>query len=154
QNGTQAPVEQTCYTNETGAPREITFAIRRVSPPLLTYPARFDLNVFNQRLRYFKTDGNIDIPATSPSAMAVGAACWQSERLEDYSSRGPTIDGRIKPDISAQTDVSSGSYGNWISCPADADGAGGFNGTSAASPHVAGAAALVRQANPGFTPAQ
>lgn len=152
QTGTQAPVEQTCYRNETGADREIAFAVRRVNAT--TLPPRFDFNAFNQRLRYFKTDSNIDVPATSPSAFAVGAVCWQSGRLEDYSSRGPTIDGRIKPDISAQSVVSSGSYGPWQSCPANADGAGGFNDTSAAAPHMAGAAALVKQANAGFSSVQ
>ena len=153
QTGTQPPVEQLCYTNNTGAARDVAVAIRRVNAtaPL---PPRFDLNVFNQRLRYFSTESNIDIPASSPSAFAVGAVCWQSERLESYSSRGPTIDGRIKPDIAAQSVVSSGAYGAFQSCPAADDGQGGFNGTSAAAPHIAGAAALVKQQNPTFTPAQ
>lgn len=153
QTGTQAPVEQTCYTNNTGAARQIAWVIRRVNATQ-PYPARFDLNVFNQQLQYFSANSNIDLPATSPSAFAVGAACWQTDRLEDYSSKGPTIDGRIKPDIAAQSVVSGGAYGPWQACPANADGQGGFNGTSAAAPHMAGAAALVKQQNPTFTPAQ
>jgi len=153
QTGTQAPVEQTCYTNNTGAAKEIAWVIRRVNA-ITPLPPRFDLNVFNQRLQYFSATSNIDIPANSPSAFAVGAACWQSERLEDYSSKGPTIDGRIKPDISAQSVVSGGAYGPWQECPANADGVGGFNGTSAAAPHMAGAAAIVKQQNMAFTPAQ
>jgi subtilisin family serine protease len=153
QNGTQAPTERECINNATAAPVAYDLAIKRVNATA-PFPPRFTLQVFNQRLEFFKTDSNIDIPATSPSAFAVGAVCWQSDRLEDYSSRGPTIDGRIKPDIAAQSDVSSGSYGNWIACPADADGQGGFNGTSAAAPHAAGAAALVKQAFPAFSPSQ
>jgi hypothetical protein len=153
QTGTQAPVEQTCYTNTTGAAREIAWVIRRVNATQ-PFPPRFDLNVFNQTLQYFSATSNIDIPATSPSAFAVGAACWQSERLENYSSKGPTIDGRIKPDISAQSVVSSGAYGPWQACPVNEDGQGGFNGTSAAAPHMAGAAALVKGQNMAFTPAQ
>jgi hypothetical protein len=69
--------------------------------------------------------------------------------VESFSSQGPTIDGRIKPDIAGPDGVSSGTYGSSPAC----NGAG-FYGTSAAAPHVGGAAALVKQANPSFSPAQ
>lgn len=55
-----------------------------------------------------------------------------------YSSQGPTNDGRIKPDVTAPSCVSSTIY-----TPAIYGSGACFNGTSAASPAVAGFAALL-----------
>jgi subtilisin family serine protease len=74
--------------------------------------------------------------------------CWQNDGLESFSSRGPTIDGRLKPDLTAPDFVSSFAYGRFGGC----GGQSGFAGTSASSPHAAGAAALVKGANPSFGP--
>jgi subtilisin family serine protease len=59
------------------------------------------------------------------------------------TERGTATGGRIKPDISGYDNVSTVSYGF-----------SPFSGTSAATPHVAGAAALVLSAYPGYTPDQ
>jgi hypothetical protein len=90
-------------------------------------------------------------PADSPDAVTVGAVDVNSPYpLEPYSSRGPTFGpggscsgGSTKPDIAAYANVSTVSYG-----------AGVFNGTSAATPHVAGAATLVKGAYPSYSVSQ
>jgi hypothetical protein len=87
-------------------------------------------------------EGSIGTPGDAKFALAVGATRWDNDQLEMYSSQGPTADGRVKPDVSAPTAVSTASYGQ-----ADRK----FTGTSAAAPHVAGAAALFLTANPTAT---
>ena len=94
--------------------------------------------------------GSIANPAESRNAgmLAVGAAHWNRvDSIEPYSSRGPTPDGRVKPDIVGAT------CGATALRPLNEYG-DGFCGTSQAGPHVAGMAALVRQKFPTYTPMQ
>ncbi len=79
-------------------------------------------------------------PGDAVGSLTVGAVNWWDDSLADYSSQGPTSDGRLKPEISAPAGVSGHTYGDQ-----------GFDGTSASCPHTAGAAALVWQAHPEFS---
>jgi len=94
-------------------------------------------------LEYQTASSSLAVPADSPNALAVGAVAWDSpSTLEPFSSQGPTEDGRIKPDIVAPDGVSTATYGT-----------SSYYGTSASAPHASGAAALVLERYPSYTPA-
>ena len=89
-------------------------------------------------------------PADCAGATAVGAVCVFDSQLELFSSQGPTLDNRIKPELCAPDKTSGVSFGTSVSCSV-----GGFAGTSAAAPHVAGSLALLLEKIGGsFTVAQ
>ncbi|MCX7856096.1 MAG: S8 family serine peptidase, partial [Anaerolineae bacterium] len=67
------------------------------------------------------------------------------DKIASFSSRGPNLDDTIKPDVTAPGV-------NILS--AVLDGFALYQGTSMSAPHVSGAAALLRQLNPTWTPAQ
>jgi subtilisin family serine protease len=145
QTGSQPPTEQVCFSNP-GAKFSYAIEIVRVSGQ---GSPRLDLFISpGPDFEHQVAEGSITEPASSPAALAVGAVCWLGDTFEAYSSRGPTIDGRPKPDLVAPANVSSATYGGFKACAGS-----GFAGTSAAAPHVAGAAALVKQANPSFAAA-
>ncbi len=82
----------------------------------------------------------ITVPGDTRDGFAVCALDSATRALQSYSSQGPTFDGRIKPDLCGFDRVSTASYGTRA-----------FPGTSAASPHVAGAAAIVLSREPELT---
>ncbi len=106
-----------------------------------TRPAKLDISVINVDPEYMVFQGSVSIfePALSPSAYSIGAVDHRNDAPRRYSSRGPTQDGRMKPDFAAHDGVRNTTFRP-------------FFGTSASSPHVAGVAALVKSAIPAWSP--
>ncbi len=90
-------------------------------------------------------------PAAATNVITVGAMADCGEAgfsLAYFSSRGPTADGRTKPDIASPgvniMAADSGTTNGYIS----------MSGTSMATPYTAGTVALMLAANPSLTPTQ
>jgi subtilisin family serine protease len=99
---------------------------------------RFHLFAYNATLEESNPLESIATPGDARGALTVGAVAEQDNKLEAYSSRGPTLDGRNKPDLVAPSGLSLQSLT-----------AGQlFSGTSASAPQVAAIAAIVWGAVP------
>jgi subtilisin family serine protease len=88
--------------------------------------------------------GALADPASHPSAFTVGAvraAGYVGNAAEAFSSTGPTHAGVPKPDIAGPDGLSTAVYGEL-----------GFYGTSASTPAVAGALALLLSEDPTLSP--
>jgi subtilisin family serine protease len=135
QNGTQWPVESLSGFSSL-LPRSWGVSIRKSSA---AGNVVFDLYTRGNTgyIEHYVSAYSLCTPADSPFAFAVGATDWETNELHLYSSRGPTTDGRIKPDMSAPSGISTVSYGQR-----------NFFGTSASCPHVAGAFALLKATTP------
>jgi subtilisin family serine protease len=132
---TDRPVEQVRIESPANPPYSL--AIRNTSA---NGSATFDIFTNDGSSLEYSTDAqSITRPAAEETAITVGATYYEDNTLEPFSSRGPTVDGRLKPDLVAPDGVSTSVYGEASTA--------GFFGTSAAAPHAAGVAALVLDRN-------
>ncbi len=137
EDGNDPPVESLCYTNP-GPGTGFQLVVTRIAPTSTT--PRLDLFSPDASLEHRVAAGSVTEPGSAPEAVAIGAYCFATHALQPYSSQGPTIDGRRKPDLSGPDRVSTTTRGPFTTCTS-----GSFGGTSASSPHAAGAAALLLQ---------
>ncbi|MEU1028227.1 S8 family serine peptidase [Streptomyces mirabilis] len=98
------------------------------------------------------SDQTVGTPGIADSALTVGAVD-KSDKLASFSSRGPRVgDSAVKPEITAPgvNITAARASGTTMGTPVD-DYYTTASGTSMATPHVAGTAALVAQAHPDWT---
>ena len=145
------PTEVLAFTNNTGSGRFYDIIIQNFLDASAT--KTFDMFIFggvpfaNGTLLNFNTIAS-SVPAQSDagggviSVGAIDAADPGIDDIETFSSRGPTNNGVIKPDVAAIDGVSVTGSGGFPST---------FFGTSAAAPHVAGLAALLLAVAPDLT---
>lgn len=90
-------------------------------------------------------------PGAAEKVITVGSIADVGHKgffLNSWSSRGPTADGRIKPDVCAPGYLIMAAKAGTTSSYVE------YSGTSMATPFVAGTVALMLDANPSLTPMQ
>jgi hypothetical protein len=99
-------------------------------------------------------DSTIGIPACAKNVITIGATS-KSDQAASFSSRGPTSDNRVKPDICfpGVSIISCRASGTSMGSPVDSHYTSA-SGTSMATPHASGTCALLLQARPDLSPQQ
>jgi subtilisin family serine protease len=148
------PYEAIAILNDTGQGLNCAYAVAQWAPGACPSPSgrRFDTwsmavdeaftTLACPGLEHQTSQYTVAHPADCAGGLAAGAVCVHDNGLEYYSSQGPTLDGRTKPDFCAPAAVSNFTYGPSSAC-SGTGGTAGFAGTSASAPHLAGALALM-----------
>jgi subtilisin family serine protease len=100
-------------------------------------------------------EGTVGSPGSADAALTVGAVDKQ-DKLADFSSRGPRVgDGAVKPDVTAPgVDIVAAKAKKSVIGDPVGDQYLTLSGTSMATPHTAGAAALLAQQHPNWKAAE
>lgn len=134
----QKPVETTYMTAKMSGNYNIKIKKYNSSNPNLVFQL-FSSHIFREHI---VEESSLSVIASCPEVITVGAVDWSTLQIESFSPRGPTVDGRMKPDLVAPTNVTTMSYLPHM-----------FNGTSSSAPYVAAMMALIieKYGNSGMT---
>ncbi|MBN1695038.1 S8 family serine peptidase [candidate division WOR-3 bacterium] len=139
QDGTRYPEEKIDYINPDGD-AIYGVIVKNVSAGTVS---DFTLFSLEQDFDNYIESSSLPDPGTVTDVVTVGAINRllynTTEAIEYFSSRGPTNDGRIKPDVAAPDNCICHAYG------------GRWYGTSLASPHTAGVCALIKSRYSSFS---
>lgn len=122
-----------------------TYLLQDASTDAYIYANPDFLNLYAAGNEY--SSRTIRNPGIAKNVLTIGAMLnsTNSTQIASFSSRGPTLDNRIKPNIMAPGDGTNLWAGLWSANGAGTSGYKGMSGTSMATPATNGAIGLIRQ---------